>query len=189
MRTDISTTDTGGITVKRGDVNYKLSPSNFSVLLYRNRVRIFISAGDVSFDEPLGDVYVNGEQLTEGNADDKLSEIHISGGAGGDISNFYDGVNSVTSLQDIPITKHTVCAGITTGQPISLTSGLTVGRTVQVFVKNNSAEELTVTIPTTGSYTSMSGASITIAPGAWIEAHITCYAEGLYNIRVGDMLS
>jgi hypothetical protein len=44
MITDISTTDTGGITVKRGGLNYKLSPSNFSVVVYKNRLRMFISA-------------------------------------------------------------------------------------------------------------------------------------------------
>ncbi|MDR1644226.1 MAG: hypothetical protein LBS05_00150 [Tannerellaceae bacterium] len=100
---------------------------------------------------------------------------------------FYDGSNSVTSLANLPITKHTVRAEIDYNQSISLTSGLTVGRTVQVFVKNTSTSIRTITIPTTGSYTSMSGASVTIAAAAWIEVHITCYAEGLYNIRVGDV--
>jgi hypothetical protein len=100
---------------------------------------------------------------------------------------FYDGANSVTSLQNLPITKHTVCAEITANQSISLTGGLTVGRTIQTFVKNTSSSARTVTIPTTGLYTSMSGSSVTVAAGAWIEVHITCYAEGLYNIRVGEM--
>jgi hypothetical protein len=97
------------------------------------------------------------------------------------------GVNNVTSLTDLPTTKQTVYAEISSNQSIGIASGLELGRTVQAFVKNTSSGAITVTIPTTGSYISMSGASVTVAGGAWIEVHITCYAEGLYNIRVGEM--
>jgi hypothetical protein len=84
MRVDIIKSDTGQITVKRGAANYKLNPSNLGIAVHGDKIRLFISVGNVVFDEPLGDVYVNDVQLTVENADEKLDGINAdSGGAGG----------------------------------------------------------------------------------------------------------
>ena len=93
------------------------------------------------------------------------------------------GVNTVTTLASLPITKRLVTATVTAATTISLASALEIGDELHVIVYNSSASAITQTLPNTGSYISLSGTSISIPAGGRIEINILCYATNSYLIR------
>ena len=93
------------------------------------------------------------------------------------------GVNTVTTLASLPITKRLVTATVTTATTISLASALEVGDELHIVVYNSSASAITQTLPNTGGYKSLSGTSISIPAGGRIEINILCYATTSYLIR------
>ena len=93
------------------------------------------------------------------------------------------GVNTVTTLASLPITKRLVTATVTTATTISLASELGVGDELHIVVYNSSASAITQTLPNTGSYKSLSGTSISIPAGGRIEINVLCYATTSYLIR------
>ena len=99
---------------------------------------------------------------------------------------FYNGANTASSLANIPTSRQMVYATVNSNQTVSVASGLTPGKAIHVLVRNSGATDRTITIPTTGNYVSMSGASKTLPAGGWIEISIACYANNSYNIRVGE---
>lgn len=101
---------------------------------------------------------------------------------------FYNGSNTVSTLSSLPISKHAIYASISVNQSLSVASGLTPGRSLQVFVYNTGSTDRTITLPTTGAYQSMSGSSITVYGASGkdlIEINIYCYSPNKYSIRAG----
>lgn len=66
-----------------------------------------------------------------------------------------------------------------TSLSVSATGAAYNGRTITAFVYCPAA--CTITIPTTGSYLSMCGSSVTVAAGKWVEFNLTC-VEGVWHI-------
>lgn len=93
------------------------------------------------------------------------------------------GVNTVTTLTSLPITKRLITASITSNTTISLASNLDVGDELYIIVYNNSASSITQTLPNSGSFISLSGDTIAIPSGIRIEINILCYASNSYLIR------
>ena len=93
------------------------------------------------------------------------------------------GVNTVTTLTSLPITKRLITASITSNTTISLASNLDVGDELHIIVYNNSASSITQTLPNSGNFISLSGDSIAIPSGIRIEINILCYANNSYLIR------
>lgn len=93
------------------------------------------------------------------------------------------GVNTVTTLASLPITKRLVTATVTAATTLSLASALEIGDELHVIVYNSSASAITQTLPNSGSYISLSGTSISIPAGGRIEINILCYATTSYIIR------
>lgn len=93
------------------------------------------------------------------------------------------GVNTVTTLTSLPITKRLITASITSNTTISLASNLDVGDELHIIVYNNSASSITQTLPNSGSFISLSGDTIAVPSGTRIEINILCYASNLYLIR------
>lgn len=90
------------------------------------------------------------------------------------------GVNTVTTLASLPITKRLVTATVSAATTLSLASALEVGDELHIVVYNSSASAITQTLPNTGSYISLSGTSISIPAGVRIEINILCYATTPY---------
>jgi hypothetical protein len=78
----------------------------------------------------------------------------------------------VTSLANIPMNGQIVYANIGSNQSLSVTGTPIAGQSVHIFVKNTAATAWTITIPTTGSYLSMSGASKTLPASGYLEIDI-----------------
>ena len=57
------------------------------------------------------------------------------------------------------------------------------GQNVHLIIKNTGASAITITIPNTGNYTSLSGTSLSISAGGFGEINTLCYATSKYLIR------
>ena len=57
------------------------------------------------------------------------------------------------------------------------------GQNVHLIIKNTGASAITITIPNTGNYTSLSGTSLNISAGGFGEINTLCYATSKYLIR------
>jgi len=93
------------------------------------------------------------------------------------------GVNNVTTLATMPITKRLVAATVSAATTLSLSADLPIGEELHIIVLNNSASAITQALPNTGSYISLSGTSISIPATGRIEINILCYATTSYLIR------
>lgn len=122
------------------------------------------------------------------------SDSYVLLGAGGHklISDFTDddrnkGVNNVTTLASLPISKRLIYATVTAATSISLSSAMEVGSELHIVVYNSSAAAVTQVLPNTGAFISMSGSSVSIPSVGHVEINILCHATGSYIIRAGGV--
>lgn len=94
------------------------------------------------------------------------------------------GVNTVTTLANLPVTKRSITATLSTATTLSVTSGMQVGE--ELIIRCVPSAAFTQAIPNTGDYVSMSGASITTTANKAFEISIWCYASGKYSIAVKE---
>ena len=92
------------------------------------------------------------------------------------------GVNTVTTLTSLPISKRSITASLGSATNISLASGMSVGN--DLYIRCVASAAFTQPIPNTGAFTSMSGTSISVSAGDIFEISIWCYAAGAYSISV-----
>ena len=136
-----------------------------------------------------GLVWSNGGFSKQGSSDS-----YVLLGAGGHklISDFTDddrnkGVNNVTTLASLPISKRLIYATVTAATSISLSSAMEVGSELHIVVYNSSAAAVTQVLPNTGAFISMSGSSVSIPSVGHVEINILCHATGSYIIRAGGV--
>ena len=93
--------------------------------------------------------------------------------------------NQVTTLTDLPIDKRLVYASVSAATTLSLSGSIGAGSELHIVVRNNSASTITQTIPNDGgTFISVSGNSISIPAGGYVEINILKYAAGYpYSIR------
>lgn len=94
------------------------------------------------------------------------------------------GVNTVTTLANLPVTKRSITATLSTATTLSVTPGMQVGE--ELIIRCVPSAAFTQAIPNTGNYVSMSGASITTTANKAFEISIWCYASGKYSIAVKE---
>lgn len=94
------------------------------------------------------------------------------------------GVNTVTTLANLPVTKRSITATLSTATTLSVTSGMQVGE--ELIIRCVPSAAFTQAIPNTGNYVSMSGVSITTTANKAFEISIWCYASGKYSIAVKE---
>ena len=90
------------------------------------------------------------------------------------------GSNTVSTLSNLPTTKSTVIANLSAATSISVASGMNVGESITVIC--NPTASFTQPIPTTGSYKSMDGSSLSVTSRKQFEINIYCYASNTYSI-------
>jgi len=106
-----------------------------------------------------------------------------------DIVNFGTGSNSVTTLVNIPTSKRLVKATLSSASNLSINESaraLNVGE--EIYLDCNPTASFTQPIPTTGSFRSMSGSSITTTSGVPFEVSILKIATSgvMYSITVKE---
>lgn len=106
-----------------------------------------------------------------------------------DIVNFGTGSNAVTTLVNIPTNKRLVKATLSSASNLSISESaraLNVGE--EIYLDCNPTASFTQPIPTTGSFRSMSGSSITTTSGVPFEMSILKIATSgvMYSITVKE---
>lgn len=94
------------------------------------------------------------------------------------------GVNTVTTLANLPISKRSITATLSSATTLSVASGMQVGEELMIRCVPSAA--FTQAIPNSGAYVSMSGTSITTTANKPFEINIWCYASGKYSIVVKE---
>lgn len=94
------------------------------------------------------------------------------------------GVNTVTTLANLPISKRSITATLSSATTLSVASGMQVGEELMIGCVPSAA--FTQAIPNSGAYVSMSGTSITTTANKPFEINIWCYASGKYSIAVKE---
>lgn len=94
------------------------------------------------------------------------------------------GVNTVTTLAHLPISKRSITATLSAATTLSVQSGMQVGEELMIRCVPSAA--FTQAIPNSGAYVSMSGTSITTTANKPFEINIWCYASGKYSIAVKE---
>lgn len=100
---------------------------------------------------------------------------------------FYEGINSVTTLVNLPATKRSIVAKVTAATSLSLASNLELGQELYIRIYNNSSSAITQPIPNSGNFVSMNGTSVSIPSKSFIEMSIWCYESSKYSIRIGEI--
>lgn len=94
------------------------------------------------------------------------------------------GVNTVTTLANLPVDKRSITATLSAATTLSVASGMQVGEELMIRCVPSAA--FTQAIPNSGAYASMSGTSITTTANKPFEINIWCYASGKYSIAVKE---
>lgn len=94
------------------------------------------------------------------------------------------GVNTVTTLANLPISKRSITATLSAATTLSVQSGMQIGEELMIRCVPSAA--FTQAIPNSGAYVSMSGTSITTTADKPFEINIWCYASGKYSIAVKE---
>lgn len=94
------------------------------------------------------------------------------------------GVNTVTTLANLPISKRSITATLSAATTLSVQSGMQIGEELMIRCVPSAA--FTQAIPNSGAYVSMSGTSITTTANEPFEINIWCYASGKYSIAVKE---
>lgn len=94
------------------------------------------------------------------------------------------GVNTVTTLAHLPISKRSITATLSAATTLSVQSGMQIGEELMIRCVPSAA--FTQAIPNSGAYVSMSGTSITTTANKPFEINIWCYASGEYSIAVKE---
>lgn len=106
-----------------------------------------------------------------------------------DIVNFGTGSNSVTTLVNVPTGKRLVKATLSAASNLSINeSARTLNVGEEIYLDCNPTASFTQPIPTTGSFRSMSGSSITTTSGVPFEMSILKIATSgvMYSITVKE---
>lgn len=93
-------------------------------------------------------------------------------------------VNTVTTLANLPISKRSITATLSSATTLSVASGMQVGEELMIRCVPSAA--FTQAIPNSGDYVSMSGTSITTTANKPFEINIWCYASGKYSIAIKE---
>lgn len=94
------------------------------------------------------------------------------------------GVNTVTTLANLPITKRSITATLSAATTLSVASGMQIGE--ELMIRCVPSAVFTQAIPNSGAYVSMSGTSITTTANKPFEINIWCYASDKYSIAVKE---
>lgn len=94
------------------------------------------------------------------------------------------GVNTVTTLANLPISKRSITATLSAATTLSVASGMQIGE--ELMIRCVPSASFTQAIPNSGAYVSMSGTSITTTANKPFEINIWCYASGKYSIAVKE---
>ena len=96
------------------------------------------------------------------------------------IYNFYEGANTVTSIASVPISKRLCIVTISASGSFTLANIPSAGREIHIIVKNSSASDITITMPSTSEYVKMSGDELTVVANEYAEINVISDGTNMY---------
>ena len=206
INTGINTTNTGKLSaVKSGEffiVGISFTDSNFYVYAYRDgsTIKGFRHWTETVNLKDFVEVIISNINTENGTIDIDFRNVEYatkketSDTESGLMSPSYKktldtitGINTVTTLANLPITKRSIVATVTAATSLSLASNLEVGQELYIRIYNNSSSAITQPIPNSGNFVSMNGTSVSIPSKSFIEMSIWCYESSKYSIRIGEI--
>ena len=94
---------------------------------------------------------------------------------------FRTGVNEVTTLSGLPVTKASVVATLSGNSTLSLSGAMEPGQDINVHVIATSS--LKVTLPSSSGWTLMDDTSLDLESGGVAEINVWCTGTGLYSVK------
>ena len=95
-------------------------------------------------------------------------------------TSYVQGVNTVTSLTNIPVDKRLVIASISGNGSLTLKTTPSVGREVHVIIKNNSSSDIAVTLPNSGNYVNTLDSVMTVGANSYGEINFISDGNIIY---------
>lgn len=100
------------------------------------------------------------------------------------IEDFMRGINTVTTLDSLPVDKRSIVANVSAATALSLISDLQLGDELNIRV--NPSATFTQPIPNTSGWMSMDGDTFEAESDVPFEINIWCYGVGLYSIAIKE---
>ena len=97
-----------------------------------------------------------------------------------DIYNFYEGVNTATSIASVPTSKRLCIVTISANGSFTLANTPSAGREIHIIVKNTASTNIEITMPTDSGYVKMSGDSLTVAASGYAEINVISDGTNMY---------
>lgn len=95
-------------------------------------------------------------------------------------SSFYQGVNRVTTVSSIPITKRLAVAEISADASLSMAAVPDAGKDVHIMIHNTGSTAIVVTLPVSGGYVNTAGSELTIDSLEWAEVNVISDGSIIY---------
>ena len=96
---------------------------------------------------------------------------------------FRYGVNSVTTLVDLPVTKQSVEATVGISETLSLAAAMKVGQVINIKIK--ATDDIAITIPSAGGWLVMNdGDTFDLETNQVAEINIWCTGVDEYSVKV-----
>lgn len=96
------------------------------------------------------------------------------------IYNFYEGVNTATSIASVPTSKRLCIVTISAGGSFTLANIPSAGREIHIIVNNTASTDIEITMPTDSGYVKMSGDSLTVAASGYAEINVISDGTNMY---------
>lgn len=86
--------------------------------------------------------------------------------------NYYDGVNTITSLTSVPTDKRLVVVSISADETITLDGSIDTGRELHIIINNTGSSDISASLTSSENYITITEFPITVKAGGYAEINV-----------------